>query len=91
MDSILQTMNYNKMATNPNIVHQYFKKELEEGIILVQVNPYEFTGLELLVSKEGDMRKTEREFEDDIFDDLKADGFVAASAMEFNLYLKGLK
>lgn len=77
--------------TNPNIVHQYFKKELEEGIILVQVNPYEFTGLELLVNKEGNMRKTEREFEEDIFEDLKADGFVPASAMEFNLYLKGLK
>lgn len=79
------------MAANPNIVHQYFKKELEEGTILVQINPYEFTGTELLVSKEGKMRKTEREFEEDIFEDLKADGFIPASAMEFNLYLKGLK
>lgn len=79
------------MATNPNIVHQYFKKELEEGIILVQVNPYEFTGLELLVDKQGNMRKTEREFDEDIFEDLKEDGFVDANAMEFNLYLKGLK
>ena len=79
------------MAKNPNIVHQYFKKELEQGIILVQVNPYEFTGLELLVSKDGAMRKTEREFEEDIFEDLQADGFSPASAMEFNLYLQGLK
>ena len=79
------------MATNPNIVHQYFKKELEEGTILVQVNPYEFTGLELLVSKEGHIRKTEREFEEDIFDDLEEDGFAPSSALEFNLYLNGLK
>lgn len=79
------------MATNPNIVHQYFRKELDEGTILVQINPYEFTGLELLISKEGHMRKTEREFEEDIFEDLEADGFVPANAMEFNLYLQGLK
>lgn len=74
-----------------NIVHQYFKKELEEGTILVQVNPYEFTGLELLVSKEGNVRKTKREFDEDIFDDLEADGFEPSSPLEFNLYLKGIK
>lgn len=76
---------------NPNIVHQYFKKELEEGTILVQVNPIEFTGLELLVSKEGHLKQTEREFDEDIFDDLEADGFTPSGALEFNLYLKGLK
>lgn len=79
------------MATNPNIVHQYFKKELDEGTIMVQVNPYEFIGLEILISKEGNIRTTEREFEEEIFEDLEADGFVPASPLEFNLYLKGLK
>lgn len=77
--------------TNPNIVHQYFKKELEEGTILVQVNPIEYVGLELLVSKEGTIKQTQREFDEDIFDDLEADGFVPSGPLEFNLYLKGLK
>lgn len=76
---------------NQNIVHKYFKKELDEGIILVQVNPYEFTGIELLVGKEGHMRKTTREFDEDIFEDLDEDGFEESSSLEFNLYLKGLK
>lgn len=74
-----------------NIVHQYFKKELDEGTILVQVNPYEFTGTELLISKEGHTQKTEREFDEEIFEDLEADGFEPSSPLEFNLYLKGLK
>lgn len=74
-----------------NIVHQYFKKELDEGTILVQVNPYEYTGIELLISKEGQIQKTEREFDEEIFEDLEADGFEPSSPLEFNLYLKGLK
>ena len=74
-----------------NIVHKYFKKELEEGTILVQVNPYEFTGTELLVGKQGHLKKTKREFDEDIFDDLESDGFEPSSPLEFNLYLKGLK
>jgi hypothetical protein len=30
------------------------------------------------------------EFDPEIFEDLKADGFVEASPLEFNLYLSGL-
>ena len=75
---------------NPNIIHQYFKKELEEGIIMIQVDPESLNGVELLVSRNGAMQKTERNFDEDIFEDLAADDFSQASPLEFNLYLKGL-
>ncbi|MDN5211471.1 hypothetical protein QQ020_05395 [Fulvivirgaceae bacterium BMA12] len=75
---------------NPHIVHQYFKKELEEGIIIVQVDPTSLKGVELLISKNGGMQKNKRDFDEDIYEDLAADNFVDASPLEFNLYLKGL-
>jgi hypothetical protein len=73
-----------------NIVHQYFKKEWEGSLILVQVDPVHYTGLELIVHPSGEIEKTSREFDEEIFDDLEADEFVPASPLEFNLYLKGL-
>lgn len=77
------------MAKNSNIVHQYFKKEMEGTKILVKVNPIFFTGTELTVSEErSEMR--ELNFDAEIFDDLKHDGFVEVNAIEFNLYLAGL-
>ncbi len=75
---------------NPHVVHQYFKKELEEGIIIIQVDPTSLKGVELLVSKNGAMQKNKRDFDDDIYEDLAADNFMEASPLEFNLYLKGL-
>jgi hypothetical protein len=77
------------MAKNNNIVHQYFKKELEDEKILVKLNPIHLQGTELTISSRGtEMR--ELEFDDEIIDDLKADGFAEVNAMEFNLYLAGL-
>jgi hypothetical protein len=77
------------MAKNNNIVHQYFKKELEGTKILVKVNPIHLTGTELTVTaKTSEMR--DLEFDGEIFDDLQADGFVGVNAIEFNLYLAGL-
>lgn len=75
---------------NPHVVHQYFKKELEEGIIIIQVDPTSLKGVELLVSKNGAMQKNKRDFDEDIYEDLAADNFMEASPLEFNLYLKGL-
>ena len=72
------------------IIHQYFKKELEGVKILVQVNPESFRGVELIVQTGGKVEKTRREFDSEIFEDLAADEFVPASPLEFNLYLKGL-
>jgi hypothetical protein len=73
-----------------NIVHEYFKKELDGDLILVQINPNTFEGTELLVSVEGEVKKTNRKFEQDIYEDLQADDFEKANALEFNLHLKGL-
>ena len=78
------------MAKSQNIVHQYFKKRLNDLQILVRVNPIQFTGTEITVPDEGDLTVRELEFDEDIFEDLKADGFEACSPLEFNLYLSGL-
>lgn len=75
---------------NPNVIHQYFKKDLEEGIIMIQLDPESSSGVELLISKNGAIQKTERDFDADILEDLAADNFIEASPLEFNLYLQGL-
>ncbi len=72
------------------VVHEYFKKDLEGLKVLVQVNPASLAGMELVVHKDGDVEKRKLQFDEDIYDDLEADGFEQASALEFNLYLKGL-
>lgn len=73
-----------------NVVHEYFKKAFEDFTIIVQLNPVNYTGLELTISKDG-IEKRKLEFDEDIYEDLKVDGFEQSSALEFNLYLKGLK
>jgi hypothetical protein len=77
------------MAKNNNIVHQYFKKELEGTKILVKLNPIHLTGTELTITG-TDTEMRELEFDAEIAEDLKADGFAEVNAMEFNLYLAGL-
>lgn len=77
------------MAKDSNIVHQYFRKESGETMILVKVNPIQYTAAEITVSATG----TElREFElDEEFEkELAANGYQPAGPMEFNLYLSGL-
>jgi hypothetical protein len=78
------------MAKSSNIVHQYFKKEFEEAIILVKVNPILFSGTEITVHKSGEMEMREVEFDEEIFDDLSLDGFQESGPLEFNLYYSGL-
>lgn len=78
------------MAKSQNIVHQYFKKQLDGIQILVKVNPILYTGTEITVDLEGKVAIQEMEFDEDIFDDLDVDGFTACSPLEFNLYLTGL-
>jgi len=73
-----------------NIVHEYYKKEFEGFTIIVQVNPVDFTGVELTIPENGSIEKRELEFDEQIHDDLEVDGFKQSSALEFNLYLKGL-
>lgn len=78
------------MAKSSNIVHQYFRKELEEAVVLVKVNPLLFTGAEISINKTGEVEMREMEFDEHIFEDLAEDGFVESSPLEFNLYFSGL-
>ncbi|GCC49945.1 hypothetical protein SanaruYs_01600 [Chryseotalea sanaruensis] len=78
------------MAKTNNIVHQYFKKQLEGFKLLVKVNPIHFKGTEIMVPESGEVEIRDLEFDAEIFDDLKADGFTECTALEFNLYASGL-
>jgi hypothetical protein len=78
------------MAKGSNIVHQYFKKQFDDFIVLVKVNPFFFQGTEITVHNNGQSEIRDVEFDEAIFEDLKADGFVESSPLEFNLYFNGL-
>ena len=71
-------------------LHRYFKKTFDGLLVLVQLDPERLTGVELLVDENGQVVRTERVFDEDIYQDLEVDEFEAASPLEFNLYLKGL-
>jgi hypothetical protein len=73
-----------------NIVHRYFKRELDGGIILVRVNPIHLKGTELQVHTDGKVDRRELQFDAAIYADLAADDFKEASALEFQLYASGL-
>jgi hypothetical protein len=78
------------MGKDNNIVHQYFKKQHNDATILVKVNPIFFKGTEITVFANGKTHLRELEFDANIQEDLKVDGFEEASALEFNLYASGL-
>lgn len=78
------------MAKSQNIVHQYFKKRIDTLQILVRVNPILFTGTEITILDGGELAVREMEFDSEVFEDLKVDGFELCSPLEFNLYLSGL-
>ncbi len=46
-------------------------------------------GLELLIAPSGEITKTERAFDTNIYGDLEFDEFTKSSPLEFNLYLSG--
>ena len=77
------------MGKENNIVHQYFKKEADGAKILVKVSPIHLKGSEITVEKDG-VQIRDLEFDEEIFEDLKSDGFIEVNALEFNLYLSGL-
>lgn len=78
------------MAKESNIVHQYFRKETGDSMILVKVNPILFTGTELTVPSSGKLQLREFEFDEEYEAALVANGYQPAGPMEFNLYLNGL-
>ena len=56
-------------------------------LILVQVDPVNLRGVELIVNSDGQVVRTEREFDSDIYQDLEVDEFEPGNPLEFNLYL----
>lgn len=72
-------------------VSKYFKRELKTYKIFVQVNPDNFTGIELIQHPDGKIEKTEMEFDEEIFEDLEEDSFKPCSALEFQLLLSQAK
>ena len=78
------------MAKGSNIVHQYFKKEFEDVTVLVKVNPIQLNGTEITLYKSGEKEIRNLEFDEQIIEDLKVDGFSESSPLEFNLYFSGL-
>jgi hypothetical protein len=78
------------MAKDSNIVHQYFKKQLDNAILLVKLNPLRLKLTEITVYKDQEPGLRELDVDENIFEYLKTDGFTEASPMEFNLYLSGL-
>ncbi|MEQ9414913.1 MAG: hypothetical protein RIF39_13840 [Cyclobacteriaceae bacterium] len=78
------------MSIQSNIVHQYFKKEIEGSKLLVKLNHVHLNGTELIVYANGKVETREMDFDEAIMDDLEADGFTEVSGMEFNLHLSGL-
>ena len=73
-----------------NIVHQYFRKEDENGKTLLKVNPIHLTGVEIVVPVKGEPESSEIELTAGFEADLKEEGFEGCSPMEFNLYCTGL-
>jgi hypothetical protein len=69
-------------------IYEYFKKELDEATILVRIDPNTFSGLELIVLKNNQVKKTVRTFDETIYEDLKFDDFVSGNPLEFNLHLQ---
>ena len=72
------------------MIHEYYKKETAEFKILVQINPDSLRGMELIVFPDHTIQKTKRAFDEEIYNDLKADEFVVCSPLEFNLNIKGI-
>ncbi|MFQ3213044.1 MAG: hypothetical protein ACJAT1_000427 [Marivirga sp.] len=72
------------------IVHEYYKRQFDDYMVLVQVNPIDYSGLELIIHPDGKLEKTKMKFDEDIQEDLEVDGFKKSNALEFNIYLKGL-
>ena len=87
----------NRMAKESNIVHQYFKKQFEDFTVMVKVDPIQLKGTEITLEKDGSKEVRDLKFDEagysspqEIFEDLKADGFEVAGPLEFNLYFSGL-
>ena len=73
-----------------NIVHQYFKREDEQGKVLLKVNPIHLTGIQITIPTKGEAESEEIEVPNTFEAELPKEGFQVASPLEFNLYWTGL-
>lgn len=65
---------------------KYFKRVFDDYQVLVQVNPDTYTGIELIVHPDGKIEKTDMDFDEEIFEDLKEDEFIDCNALEFQMH-----
>lgn len=72
-------------------ISQYFKRVFDDYQVLVQVNPDDLSGIELIVHPDEKIEKTIMEFDEEIFEDLAEDEFKPCGALEFQLYLSKIK
>lgn len=77
-------------ASGSNIVHQYFKKESEEGKVLLKINPIHLKGVEIVVPPKGEPTSEEIEVPADFETGLPKEGYLPSSPIEFNLYWSGV-
>ena len=78
------------MAKKSNIVFQYFKKEEKDHTIFIQYDPIQSKGATLTINSDGEMELEEVEFEGDVVEQLKADGYKEANALEYHILINGL-
>ena len=71
-------------------IFEYFKKELDEATIFVRIDPVTFAGLELIVLKNNQIKKSTRLFDETIYAELEFDKFIKGNPLEFNLHLQGI-
>lgn len=67
-------------------ISKYFKRIFDDYQVMVQVNPDDFSGIELIVHPDGKIEKTVMEFDEEIFEDLAEDEFQPCGALEFQLH-----
>jgi hypothetical protein len=79
------------MAKKSNIVFQYFKKESKDHTVIIQFDPIRLEGATLTIAATGDMELEEMQFETNLPDQLKSDGYTDANPLEFHILINGLK
>jgi len=73
-----------------DIVHEYFKNTFDDTLVLIKLNPLDFTGSEMIVHSNGKIEITHLSFDENIYEDLDVDHFKKTSPLEYNLYLNKL-
>lgn len=76
------------MAKTDAIVFKYFKRVFDDFQVLVSINPIDFSGTELIIHPDGRVEINKMQYDEDIYEDLEVDEFLASSPLEFQLYMK---